>query len=241
MSLNRQRLHLIDQVSMYSLELDNMSSQYIKDTRELQSEIDRLKEQLSNITYKYEISQKQSREQVLAIGRLVNSCKCNDSVYSIDSPRTAHAPSSLPPQPIKTFVPEFKDSHLQTNKLYKNDNIAMFSDEIGKGMGPLMLNTQLGHSFSNYCMPHSSFNDIMEKVLNSKSDHNVNTSLVIFVAKNLAKTIASIEQIDITHSDFANPLADISLDINKNLNDIPNNLHNNEIDISNNLNLLIRQ
>ncbi|XP_075975048.1 uncharacterized protein LOC142975843 [Anticarsia gemmatalis] len=193
MSLNRHRLQLIDQLKMYSLELDNVSLQYQTDTRAMQSEIDRLHESLTSITTKYEMAAKQSREQVLAIGRLVNSCKCdNDSSITLSNNsnfmRTSlnyqpePAPSPLPMINTPPSTPNPPQTHIPTPSspiINKKNNITLFSDEIGKDLSSYILNTNMEHSITNYCTPNLPYCKILDRIVNS--NFNQDTTLIIFV------------------------------------------------------------
>lgn len=172
-SLIKQRLHLIDQVSMYSEELNNMSSQYLNDTRALQRDIDRLQEQLRTINSKYEMSQKQSKEQVLAIGKLVNSCNCKNDSLLISNTHNESLKSC-----DSLSMTDDSLLHVNVNSSLPICNTLMYSDTIGKGMGPLMLNMNMVHSFSNVCTPNLAYNIILEKAISSCLI-NENTTLVL--------------------------------------------------------------
>ncbi|KAJ8724056.1 hypothetical protein PYW07_008036 [Mythimna separata] len=69
--LNRERLHLLKQLDIYSSSLEKSTKKYQTDTEDLQCELNHLQHKLNSMTIKYTASENQLKEYVLAMNELV--------------------------------------------------------------------------------------------------------------------------------------------------------------------------
>lgn len=196
--LNRERLYLIDKLDIYSSQLHNKNLQYKNDTQLLQNSIEQLQDSLLSITKKYELSQSQIKEHMLAMNELVEMCNENNDTSNHTSKckqlpghLSVTCESSSPIKLVNANVPKgsliqckiINTPHLIENinkedlDLDNKNDIVIFSDEFGKNMGRLLFD--LGHSIINYCMPGASYHDILTKAIDYK--YKPNSTLLIFV------------------------------------------------------------
>ncbi|KAJ8721768.1 hypothetical protein PYW08_004170 [Mythimna loreyi] len=179
--LNRERLHLLKQLDIYSSNLDKSTKKYQTDTEDLQSELSRLQDKLNSMTIKYNASENQMREYVLAMNKLVSSQKthceqcqltsiASASDHSLTVCNTALSQSSV-------SLPNEITNCLSQQVI--NKEIVIFCDEIGRGLGHLLKNEYPGHSIINNCMPGCSLFDVMKKIIKCKFDKDC--ILLIFV------------------------------------------------------------
>ncbi|KAJ8734433.1 hypothetical protein PYW08_013683 [Mythimna loreyi] len=179
--LNRERLHLLEQLDLYSSNLEKSTRKYQADTEDLHSELNRLQQKLNSMTIKYTASENQMREYVLAMNELVSSQKTNcehceptsiasEPVHSLTICDTSLTQSSV------SLPVEITDCLSQQ---HNNKEIVIFCDEIGKGLGHLLINEYPGHSIINNCMPGCSLFDIMKKIIKYKFQQD--TILLIFI------------------------------------------------------------
>ncbi|KAJ8704334.1 hypothetical protein PYW08_013058 [Mythimna loreyi] len=135
--LNRERLHLLEQLDLYSLNLEKKTRKYQADTEDLRSELNRLQQKLNSMTIKYTASENQMREYMLAMNELVSSQKTNcehcqppsiasEPVHSLTICDTSLTQSSV------SLPVEITDCLSQQ---MLNKEIVIFCDEIGKGLG----------------------------------------------------------------------------------------------------------
>ena len=99
--LNRERFGLLKKLEIYSFNLKQSTKKYKADTEDLRYELENLQEKLMIMTSKYNASENQMREYVLAMNELVGSqtnnfelCKSPPHIYQCDYKLTQ--PCSLP-------------------------------------------------------------------------------------------------------------------------------------------------
>lgn len=189
--LRKERVDLVNKLNNYQIKLEDSKNIYEIDTQHLQSELQRLESSLSSLYSKYVGSQKQIKEHILAANELVMCQQCTCQTIS----------NSEAVQPEATEDPSQAECLSQDCVLSHNINIAqdllqiqpeidlpsyssisyhsiMFSDSIGRGLGKLVSNN-LSHSTKNYCMPGSSYKQIMASVTNNV--YNADTNLSVFI------------------------------------------------------------
>lgn len=176
-----QKLELFDKLEVCTLQLQNRKLEYESDIQRLQTELAGVEASLRSITSRYEKSQEAIKEYSLAMDELLklsynnkerydsfvanHSCDCQRS----ETPEPVSATKSASPLSVSV------SSHKLCEKVQKT---FMYSDEIGMNMGQL-LNTRLGHSVINNCLPGSNLHDIMR--LLTKCKFNNNSNIVIWL------------------------------------------------------------
>ncbi|KAJ8732870.1 hypothetical protein PYW07_015469 [Mythimna separata] len=181
--LNRERLHLLKKLDIYSSSLEKATKKYQTDTEDLQCELNHLQHKLNSMTIKYTASENQLKEYVLAMNELVNSQKNN--CEHCELPSIASAPdhslticdSSIPQSSSKVSLPVGITKCLSQQS--ESKQLVIFSDEIGKGLGHLLTNEYPGHSILNNCMPGCSLFNIMKKIIQYK--FHPKSTVLIFV------------------------------------------------------------
>lgn len=160
---------------------------YVRDTKQLETDIQRLHESLDIMTKKYSMSQKQIEEHIQSAAELVDLCKCNaDRYYPLISNEINLSKESLSlnsniqikSQNLSVLVPGPTSASPQTihkpnvTKLVRKT--VMYSDKLGQGLG-LLMNANLNHSMTNFCTPGQSFNAIVNNISQDslKSSTNV--------------------------------------------------------------------
>lgn len=154
--LRKQRVDLLDSLELYSKKLDESRSKYEVDTQELQADISRLHRSLERMTDKYNSAQGQISEHILAASRFIEQCNCHLSTGGVDEHQVMDEPQLLEGA-------ENDLSSVQHTINNSDNNLIMFSDKIGVGFGPL-LNEKINHNVTNYCMPNTSFNQIIARM-----------------------------------------------------------------------------
>ncbi|XP_072943517.1 uncharacterized protein [Epargyreus clarus] len=186
--LNRERLQLIDRLDIYASKLKNNTLKYKNDIQNLQSEIDHLEAKLKSVTSKYDQSENQLREYILAMNKLM-ACSASEQTGDPDIINNSSLTNcSLPKCDSRVaescVLPATDSSQLSNNSITPNctatnANIVIFSDEMGKDMGQLLSKACKSHTVINYCMPGLSYQNIMHKILTY--NFSAHTTLIILI------------------------------------------------------------
>lgn len=188
--LNGERLRLLDTLEMYASKLENNTLQYESDTHNLKCEIDSLEEKLKSIKNKYERSEKQLKEYILAMNEMIKCHSTGNPVYNDNIKNQLSLDHSLPScssKIVRTCKNVCQDTTLTSSSQNTNSipstidkpKIVIFSDEIGKDMGHLLSNTSKGHNVINYCTPGLSYQEIMNRIFTYS--FSPNTTLLILI------------------------------------------------------------
>lgn len=217
LNCSKERISLINEIESYRISLENNLKSYECDTRRLQSEMLTLKSSLEHISGKYDTAQKEIKEHVLATNSLLQFCKKNhytsqslidnhqnDCVKTLTScSAAAVCPVADQTQLTLTQAPLIDTDNgtafslpMQTEQ---QNNIVMFSDELGKNMG-LQLSKRIGQPVLNNCIPGATYLTILKSVLASQLSEN--TILIIFIGrrenatkKDMAKCLSEINSL----------------------------------------------
>lgn len=175
----RNKIEIVEQLQLCTLELDNNKLMYESDIQHLQNELYSVEACLKSITNRYEKSQEAMREYSLAMDELLQLSNDNKERYdSLVANHSCGCQCAETPEPVcasKLTSPLSVDSLKLCIGAQKT---IMYSDEIGKHMGQL-LNKRMGHSVINNCLPGANLHDIMQLVTKCKFDNK--TNLVIWV------------------------------------------------------------
>lgn len=193
----REKINLIDKLQMCTRALENKKLEHESDIQQLQCELASVERSLTSITTLYEKSQEAIREYSLAMDELLQLSQSNKERY--DSLITNHMCDCQHLQNPGPVYASLLNSQLCVGpqKCEKqNTKTIMFSDEIGKNMGQI-LNSRIGHSVVNHCLPYSSLHEIMEII--TKSSFSCDSNLIIWVGNrgnvNKAELINYIEKL----------------------------------------------
>lgn len=186
-ALRKERISLIDSLDIYNSKLMKSRQMYDRDTKQLQTDIQRLHESLDIMTKRYSISQKQIEEHVKSATELVELCKYNadryNSLISNEITRNKESlslNSNIQSQNLSVLVPGLTSASPQTinkpnvTKLVRKT--IMYSDKLGQGLG-LLMNANLNHSMTNICTPGQSLNAIVNNI--SQDSLNSSTNVIV--------------------------------------------------------------
>ncbi|KAJ8720504.1 hypothetical protein PYW08_005969 [Mythimna loreyi] len=202
----KERVDLINKMNNYQIKLEDSKRIYEIDTQHLQSEIKVLENSLSALYSKYVQSQNQIKEHILATNELV-LCQCTcQSVSDLDAGRPealenlSQAESTSQDFVIEQGLTDSEEdlSHVDQAKFgdfpsYNSQDCSssvMFSDSMGRGLSKL-INNNLHYSTLNYCLPGSSYKNIMNLV--TRRTYHYNTNLTVFIGNSF-----KVKQEDIT-------------------------------------------
>ena len=216
-NLRKERVFLVNKLNNYQIKLEDSTNIYEVDTQRLQSEIEVLERSLHFLSKKYESSQQQIKEHILATNELVGMCSSADRVDPLPHNTTlctfqteSHLEATQPEitadpsrsesvmecVPNSIVIPDIehgsspdlqKDGSLSGNKVCCSSII--FSDSLGKGLGKL-LNNNLRHSAFNHCMPGTTYKEIMSTI--AKKEYNADSIITVLVGNSINVTIDDI-------------------------------------------------
>lgn len=177
---------------------NDTKNNYEADLQHLQSRILHLQDSLTAITSKYETSQKEMGEYILAMNSLVELCGENERIFNSLSnnqsqdikyelsggSRSADSHESS----SSSLLNSLKSTSFNTQKVIdiiqndtKNKNkLIMYSDEIGQNMCH-KLNQYVGDQVMNYCMPEATYEQILDKI--TSSSYCPTTTLIILIGR----------------------------------------------------------
>lgn len=190
------------------LNFNNSKKEYEVDMQHLQSRILHLQESLMAVTCKYQTSQREMGEYILAMNSLVDLCSENEKIFnSLTNNRTPGCEQDLPG--CSGLDGSHQSSHcIKLNsckkstsfdtqkpiKLIQNEKkyckkIVIYSDEIGQNMCH-RLHQHLGDQVINYCMPEATYEQILDKILSSS--YCPTTTLVVLIGRRGNATIKTV-------------------------------------------------
>lgn len=204
----KERVRLVNELNCCNSALVHSREKYECETRLLRSEIDSLNESLATISKKYETSQREIGEHILAMDNLLEMTKYNaerfDSLMNnhqcsclsrsastsppardvTRSPAQALRPPIPPPAPCNNGSLSIETlsntSFLLDNNIDSKPNIVMYSDEIGSSLGA-RLSQYMDHPIINTCMPGANYFDIMKQVVSRR--YRPNTILIVLIGR----------------------------------------------------------
>lgn len=172
----REKIEIRDKLQVCTLQLENRKIKYESDIEQLQSELDSVMASLRSITTRYEKSQEAMREYSLALDQLLQLSHGNQERFdSLIANHNCDCQRTESPGLVSSAVPTSKPCLTTKNN---NKNTVMFCDEIGKDMGHL-LNTRMGHSVINNCLPDASLHEVMQSI--ARYNFNPESNLIIWV------------------------------------------------------------
>lgn len=164
---------------------------YECDTQRLESDLLYLSSSLVQLTKKYKTAQHEILEHESAMSSLLEQhfdktsnhdccCDCEPVSVSCSSPAVciteAQCVDQLSSSPAQAPAAGISDK----DNCAHNNNIVMYSDELGKHMG-LQISQCVGQAIVNNCMPGASYSDILNTVLSAQFAKN--TTLIILVGR----------------------------------------------------------
>lgn len=158
--------------------LEQTKCDYEADVSSLQLEISYLHDTLDSLTKKYELSQKEIQEHILAMDDLLEVTRYNEErVHSLlrlngSSVQADHSVSMLKMSNICST----EKAHTESQS-----NIRLFSDELGQNLGTYLSRICKGQAVSNICMPGATYKDIVQRALTET--YCPNTTLIILVGR----------------------------------------------------------
>lgn len=163
----KERRKLGDELDAYSILLENNITDYESDILKLQSEIKCLHKSLKLMSKRYELTKKENEEHILALKNLIKEpvISGNIKLNDLHSQEPVSICESLSMQ--HCHISSLVNSNGSLNTSHVNQNIVMFSDDVGKDMGQL-LSEKLGQPITNICMPGASYLNILERLLKYK-------------------------------------------------------------------------
>ena len=181
----RERQRLGNELDLYTLALDNNITKHEDHVKQLESQINNLKDSLDRITKRYICSKKENEEHVMALKHLMNASltDCNDrhslGISNRSQPTCDSSFSSQCSNNKTVYSTNQNNSSFARSKYVVKNKIVMFSDEFGKNMG-LLLSNYLGQPIINHCLPNTSYHKIISNIL--KYPFEKNTTLIIMIA-----------------------------------------------------------
>lgn len=201
--LRKERVSLINRLNNYQIKLEDSINIYEIDTQRLQSEIQALNMSLKSLYNKYECSKNQIKEHILATNELVDKvdsltlsntqCTCRsepslDALQPEASEDPSQAVSALDCIINQDIIPRITLHESQVvqpdigNFAQPNchdcNHSVMFSDSIGRGLGKLISNN-LSYCTQNYCMPGSTYKQVMASVAKTVCDPNTTITICV--------------------------------------------------------------
>lgn len=168
----REKLDLLEQLQVCTLQLENSKLQHESDIQQLQCELASVEDCLTSITTRYEKSQEAMREYSLAMDELLQLSQDNKERYdSLVANHMCDCQLSQNPEPV-CATSSTTQLYVGLKKCSGNKTI-MFSDEIGKDMGQL-LNSRMEDSVINNCLPNSSLHEVMKMITKYTFKHSSN-------------------------------------------------------------------
>lgn len=193
-ALRKERMSLIDSLEIYNSKLIESRQMHDRDTKQLQSDIQRLHESLDIMNKKYCTAQKEIEEHIRSATELVDLCQYNADRYdSLINNEMCNCEKSLSHKdniPVNSNFTEtgptlacLETAHknidnvnqVLINKVSKVNKTIMFSDKLGQGLGLLIENES--QSVTNICTPGQSMNGIVHSI----SQHALNNYTNIIV------------------------------------------------------------
>ena len=171
-SLRKERINLINQLK-YCVNESLISKQmYDVNIQNLQEELLRRENTLTDIFNKYEASQQLLSVRMQEAAELVDLVRYNAERYeSLTNNLSCSCVRSLPtPEPqyvAPSAVPVVTQPVGGVNTT--QNHTVIFSDKLGLGLGSLLSNC-LNHNIINHCYVDLNFNDIIKKIINTKID-----------------------------------------------------------------------
>lgn len=192
--LQKERSMLLQKLNLANAQIKINCDSYNEDIQSLKTQLEIKVSILESLSIKYELAKKEIEEHILAAEKLVelssynadrfdslvknHACTCmHDKVFNQHKSSLGHTKYLIPE--IKNIVP------VNENVSVSNQEIIIFSDEMGKNMASLIKN-QTNLSVYNCCLPQSGFKEIMNKIRSYEFD--TNTSIIIAIGNSFGTT-----------------------------------------------------
>lgn len=214
-TLRNDNSKLIKKLECYNNKLKQSRYMYDLDTLQLQSEIDSLHSSLRALSEKYESSQNEIREHILAANNLVDLCNYN--VERFESLTNKHSCGCAVMESTESSVTQTicnsevvgdsgmhtllnKNLHVKNYSRSSPYNIIVISDKLGQGFGSL-LNYHFSNVF-NACSPGVSYQPNIDKIMSMNV--NEHSTIVLLHGNSLSvgrqDVVKSIENLLKLHS-----------------------------------------